>query len=71
MVWSLHRVHLHPQKTITVDNKESYIEDSRREGPGMSAFALRDGVVYHTYSTRGRGLDVLWWRRRDEYDSNW
>jgi predicted dithiol-disulfide oxidoreductase (DUF899 family) len=32
----------------------------RREGPGMSAFALEDGTVYHTYSTYERGLDVLW-----------
>jgi predicted dithiol-disulfide oxidoreductase (DUF899 family) len=32
----------------------------RREGPGMSAFALEDGTVYHTYSTYGRGLDILW-----------
>jgi predicted dithiol-disulfide oxidoreductase (DUF899 family) len=32
----------------------------RKEGPGMSAFALDDGVVYHTYSTYGRGLDGLW-----------
>jgi predicted dithiol-disulfide oxidoreductase (DUF899 family) len=31
-----------------------------RERPGMSAFALQDGVVYHTYSTYARGLDVLW-----------
>jgi predicted dithiol-disulfide oxidoreductase (DUF899 family) len=31
-----------------------------REGPGMSAFALEDGVVYHTYSTYARGLDGLW-----------
>jgi predicted dithiol-disulfide oxidoreductase (DUF899 family) len=31
-----------------------------REGPGMSAFALDDGVVYHTYSTYARGLDGLW-----------
>jgi predicted dithiol-disulfide oxidoreductase (DUF899 family) len=31
-----------------------------RERPGMSAFALEDGVVYHTYSTYGRGLDALW-----------
>src|SRR5205823_6233455 len=28
-----------------------------RERPGMSAFALEDGVVYHTYSTYARGLD--------------
>ena len=31
-----------------------------RERPGVSAFALRDGVVYHTYSTFARGLDGLW-----------
>jgi predicted dithiol-disulfide oxidoreductase (DUF899 family) len=31
-----------------------------RERPGMSAFALQDGVVYHTYSTFARGLDGLW-----------
>ena len=26
----------------------------------MSAFALSDGVVYHTYSAYARGLDALW-----------
>jgi predicted dithiol-disulfide oxidoreductase (DUF899 family) len=31
-----------------------------RERPGLSAFALRDGAVYHTYSTFARGLDGLW-----------
>ncbi len=31
-----------------------------RERPGMSAFVLEDGVVYHTYSTFARGLDGLW-----------
>ena len=31
-----------------------------RDRPGMSAFALGDGVVYHTYSTYARGLDGLW-----------
>jgi predicted dithiol-disulfide oxidoreductase (DUF899 family) len=31
-----------------------------RETPGMSAFVLEDGVVYHTYSTYARGLDGLW-----------
>ena len=30
-----------------------------RERPGMSAFVLEDGVVYHTYSTYSRGLDGL------------
>ena len=31
-----------------------------RERPGMSAFALEDGAIYHTYSTYARGLDGLW-----------
>jgi predicted dithiol-disulfide oxidoreductase (DUF899 family) len=31
-----------------------------REAPGMSAFALEDGAVYHTYSAYIRGLDSLW-----------
>jgi predicted dithiol-disulfide oxidoreductase (DUF899 family) len=51
-----------------------------RERPGMSAFALEDGVVYHTYSTYSRGLDGLWgmyqWldrapRGRNETDVWW
>jgi predicted dithiol-disulfide oxidoreductase (DUF899 family) len=32
----------------------------RRESPGVSAFALEDGVVYHTYSAYGRGVDGIW-----------
>jgi predicted dithiol-disulfide oxidoreductase (DUF899 family) len=35
---------------------EAYLQ----EAPGMSAFALSDGVVYHTYSAYARGLDALW-----------
>jgi predicted dithiol-disulfide oxidoreductase (DUF899 family) len=31
-----------------------------RERPGMSAFALEDGVVYHTYSAYARGVDGIW-----------
>jgi hypothetical protein len=31
-----------------------------RERPGMSAFALEDGIVYHTYSAFARGLDAIW-----------
>ncbi len=31
-----------------------------RDRPGMSAFSLEDGAVYHTYSTYARGLDGLW-----------
>ena len=39
-------------------------EAMRAEGPGelpgASMFALRDGVVHHTYSTYARGLDATW-----------
>jgi predicted dithiol-disulfide oxidoreductase (DUF899 family) len=31
-----------------------------RDRPGMSAFVLEDGDVYHAYSTYARGLDGLW-----------
>lgn len=31
-----------------------------KELPGMSAFVLERGQVYHTYSTYARGLDALW-----------
>jgi predicted dithiol-disulfide oxidoreductase (DUF899 family) len=37
-------------------DKATYI----RERPGISAFALEDGVVYHTYSAYSRGVDGLW-----------
>jgi predicted dithiol-disulfide oxidoreductase (DUF899 family) len=36
------------------------LEGFLQEAPGMSAFALDEGVVYHTYSTYARGLDGLW-----------
>ena len=50
------------------------------ELPGMSAFALDDGAVYHTYSAYSRGLDGLWnmWQwfdrtpvGRNEGDFSW
>jgi predicted dithiol-disulfide oxidoreductase (DUF899 family) len=31
-----------------------------RERPGVSAFVLEDGVVYHTYSSYSRGVDGIW-----------
>ena len=50
------------------------------EQPGMSAFALQGGDVYHTYSAYARGLDALWtmWQwldraplGRNEGDMSW
>ncbi len=37
-------------------DRDTYV----RERPGVSAFALEDGVVYHTYSAYSRGVDGLW-----------
>ncbi|MGA2777084.1 MAG: thioredoxin family protein [Steroidobacteraceae bacterium] len=31
-----------------------------RDRPGLSAFVLEDGVIYHTYSAYARGLDGVW-----------
>jgi predicted dithiol-disulfide oxidoreductase (DUF899 family) len=46
---------------------EGHVEHDEREWrewsgeqPGMSAFALDDGAVYHTYSAYARGFDALW-----------
>jgi predicted dithiol-disulfide oxidoreductase (DUF899 family) len=51
----------HPEPEVTIaatvgTDWETY----SREAPGMSAFVLQDGVVYHTYSAYARGLDGLW-----------
>lgn len=35
------------------------VDDPGEEMPGLSAFALHDGTVFHTYSTFARGLDPL------------
>jgi predicted dithiol-disulfide oxidoreductase (DUF899 family) len=57
-------------------NPSTYV----RERPGMSAFTLADGAIYHTYSAYARGLDALWgmyqWldrapKGRNEDDSVW
>jgi predicted dithiol-disulfide oxidoreductase (DUF899 family) len=31
-----------------------------RDRPGLSAFVIEDGVLYHTYSTYSRGVDAIW-----------
>ena len=47
---------------------------------GMSAFAMQDGAVFHTYSTYSRGVDAIWnmWHwldrtplGRNEGDMSW
>jgi predicted dithiol-disulfide oxidoreductase (DUF899 family) len=34
----------------------TYVQDR----PGMSAFIIEDGVIYHTYSAYARGVDGIW-----------
>ncbi len=31
-----------------------------RDRPGLSAFVLQDGEIYHSYSSYARGLDGIW-----------
>ena len=31
-----------------------------RDRPGVSAFAIQDGAIHHTYSSYSRGVDGLW-----------
>ncbi|MGO4834693.1 DUF899 domain-containing protein, partial [Rhizobiaceae sp. 2RAB30] len=31
-----------------------------RDRPGISAFTIEDGVIYHTYSSYSRGVDGIW-----------
>jgi predicted dithiol-disulfide oxidoreductase (DUF899 family) len=59
---------------FTYDFGGAFTEEQQRDGAdyncvhvaepapqreGMSAFALQDGVVHHTYSTYARGVEVL------------
>jgi predicted dithiol-disulfide oxidoreductase (DUF899 family) len=46
----------HPHSDACGTDLRTYLRDR----PGMSAFVLESGVVYHTYSTYARGLDGLW-----------
>ena len=52
------RSQLGDQQTLAVYGTD--VATTMREAPGMSAFTLEDGVVYHTYSAYIRGLDGLW-----------
>lgn len=46
----------HPHSDACGVDLRTFLQDR----PGMSAFVLEQGAVYHTYSTYARGLDVLW-----------
>ncbi|GAA1362847.1 DUF899 domain-containing protein [Catellatospora chokoriensis] len=51
---------LHPMMTQISASVGTDWPTYRQQGPGMSAFVLDDGVVYHTYSTYERGVDAVW-----------
>lgn len=36
-----------------------HTDDPGQQAPGLSAFGLEDGIVYHTYSTYARGVEQL------------
>ncbi len=61
-VLRLSQIHEHGVKTV--ENHASMCGTDRptylRERPGVSAFVIDDGIVYHVYSTYARGLDGLW-----------
>jgi predicted dithiol-disulfide oxidoreductase (DUF899 family) len=44
----------------TAKSSGAELAEFLQERPGMSAFVLSDGAVYHTYSAYSRGLDGLW-----------
>ena len=50
------------ERPLTEYNFRAIPEADRWTGemPGLSAFALEDGTVYHTYSAYARGVDAIW-----------
>ena len=47
------------QRAAGAEHNFRWEDDPGDEGHGLSSFALEDGVVYHVYSTYGRGTDVF------------
>jgi predicted dithiol-disulfide oxidoreductase (DUF899 family) len=47
------------QQTNGAEYNFRHTNDPGEQAPGMSAFAIEDGVVHHTYSTYGRGVEQL------------
>jgi predicted dithiol-disulfide oxidoreductase (DUF899 family) len=66
--YNFHEIEMRPVSNAGEDSWVAQIASSTgtdvatymQEMPGMSAFTLADGVVYHTYSAYARGLDGLW-----------
>jgi predicted dithiol-disulfide oxidoreductase (DUF899 family) len=47
------------QQQSGADYNFAHVEQPPPQREGMSAFAIQDGVVHHTYSTYGRGVEAL------------
>jgi predicted dithiol-disulfide oxidoreductase (DUF899 family) len=47
------------QQTNGADYNFTHVDKPLPQREGMSAFAMRDGVVHHTYSTYDRGVEQL------------
>jgi predicted dithiol-disulfide oxidoreductase (DUF899 family) len=47
------------QRRSGAEHNFRHTDDPGEQAAGMSAFALDDGVVYHTYSTYARGVEQL------------
>lgn len=47
------------QRASGADYNFQWCDDPGDEGHGLSSFAVEDGVVYHVYSTYGRGTDIF------------
>jgi predicted dithiol-disulfide oxidoreductase (DUF899 family) len=47
------------QLAAGVEHNFRWVDDPERETHGLSAFALEDGVVYHTHTCYARGTDAL------------
>jgi predicted dithiol-disulfide oxidoreductase (DUF899 family) len=51
---------LNPVTTDNAGTTGTDLATYTREREGMSAFALEDGLIYHTYSAYARGVDGIW-----------
>jgi predicted dithiol-disulfide oxidoreductase (DUF899 family) len=71
-----------PLSVLRDDDPPTRVGPQLAQQIGRSAFALEDGIVYHTYSAYPRGLAALWgmyqwldlqagfwYRRHDEYQA--
>ena len=47
------------QQTNGAEYNFEHVDDPGQQREGLSAFALQDGLVHHTYSTYARGVETL------------